>query len=88
MTKFAGVAALSRLSTSPACVPVVRVTATEAKTEATPVDYYPSVGVGVRVLIPQLGTQIRAFDLAFPLRDALGAPAGRPVFSYGLEQSF
>ena len=57
-------------------------------TEATPVDYYPSVGVGVRVLIPQLGTQIRAFDLAFPLRDALGAPAGRPVFSYGLEQSF
>ena len=56
--------------------------------EGDAVDYYPSVGVGVRLFIPQLGTQIRAFDLAFPLRDALGAPAGRPVFSYGLSQSF
>ena len=31
------------------------------------VDYYPSLGVGLRVMIPQLGTRVRAADLAFPL---------------------
>lgn len=56
--------------------------------EDEPVEYYQSVGVGLRVFIPQLGTQIRAIDLSFPLRDALGTTAGRPVFSYGVEQSF
>ncbi|MFT4705281.1 MAG: hypothetical protein ACI81R_002989, partial [Bradymonadia bacterium] len=52
------------------------------------VDWFPSVGLGLRVVIPQLGTQIRAFDLAFPLRDSPEGRAGAPVFAYGLGQSF
>ena len=57
--------------------------------EGEPVDYYPSLGVGLRVVIPQLGTRVRAADLAFPLRDAPGpGRAGVPLFSFGLDQSF
>ena len=45
--------------------------------------------MGLRVVIPQLGTRVRAADLAFPLRDAPGpGRAGVPLFSFGLDQSF
>lgn len=45
--------------------------------------YYPSVGVGLRLVIPVTGTIVRAADLSFPLR-----PAARPVFSVGVAQTF
>lgn len=57
--------------------------------EGAAVDYYPSVGFGLRLVIPQLGTRIRAADLSFPLRDSAGGGrAGVPLFSFGLDQSF
>lgn len=47
------------------------------------VEYYPSVGVGARIVIPLLGTIVRAADLSFPLVGRV-----RPVFSVGVDQAF
>lgn len=47
------------------------------------VTYYPSVGVGLRLVVPSIGTIVRAGDIALPLR-----PLGPPVVSIGLDHAF
>ena len=46
---------------------------------------FNSVGLGLRVLIPQVNTLVLRFDLAFPLQ---GDDRGVPVFSAGFDQVF
>ncbi len=57
--------------------------------------WYPSMGVGLRWVIPQVGTQVRALDVGFPLRDGqdlrlFGRQTSipRPVVSITLGQAF
>lgn len=46
---------------------------------------FNSVGLGLRILIPQINTLTSRFDLAFPLQ---GESRGIPVFSMGFDQAF
>jgi len=46
------------------------------------------VGLGLRMLVPQTSRELFRFDLAFPLVEAVGTPAGVPRFIAGFDSYF
>jgi len=60
----------------------------DAAADAGNLTFYSDVGFGLRLLIPQLNTYALRLDLAFPLRSALEAPAGKPQTTFGFRQVF
>jgi hypothetical protein len=61
----------------------------DAAVDAGNLTFYSDVGLGLRLLIPQLNTYALRADWAFPLRPASGMPAGWPGrMSFGFRQVF
>lgn len=52
-------------------------------------DFYSSVGLGGRIVIPQIGTRVRVLDVAFPLRwQTVGGRTAPVRLSFGVDQVF